>query len=146
MKLPGENEKNIITLIGANDMQTLTTASEKIIFSTTSVTKSETSLSAVSDGVKIGKNIKKVLVSGLISFAWNSPKEANLLPLIKRNNVEIFKVDGSKPVENYSVSIAITPFLVNVEEGDVISLAVYFSAANALVHGSRTYLTVEVVE
>lgn len=113
------------------------------------INSSSTRLTLVDNGIKIGKRVKKVLVSGQIAF-WRNDVDA----------IDYFEADINVNDKNitycthlnqqaFQVSAILTPILVEVKEGDVIRIFSnygYNTNKSFYLLENGTYLTVEVVE
>lgn len=104
-------------------------------------------LSYDNNGIKIGAGVQKVLISANGSIQYTA-SAGQYCVLIKKNDQSIANDNyrgNSLKHNNTQVasSCVISPFLLEVEEGDVISL--YKGGANCVVR-PETWLTVEVVE
>ncbi len=107
--------------------------------------KSNTSLLTLeNNGIKIGKGIKKILVSGNV---FGNAQEINTSYLwihIKKND-EIVCNALSNP-SSWFTSTVLSPNLIDVQEGDVITLWKEDDVATHIRSKAYTYLTVEVIE
>lgn len=100
-------------------------------------------LTLSSGGIKIGKSIKKILVSGNV-FVQAQKNDSYLWTSIRCNSTEV-----SLAIDNYNTYYASTshpPKLVSVKEGDIIYLWQISQAPGQIRSGYNTYLTVEVIE
>lgn len=94
-------------------------------------------------GIKIGKSIKQILVSGNV-FVQAQKNDSYLWTSIRCNSTEV-----SLAIDNYNIYYASTshsPKLVSVKEGDIIYLWQISQAPGQIRSGYNTYLTVEVIE
>lgn len=94
-------------------------------------------------GIKIGKSIKQILVSGNV-FVQAQKNDSYLWTSIRCNSTEV-----SLAIDNYNTYYASTshsPKLVSVKEGDIIYLWQISQAPGQIRSGYNTYLTVEVIE
>lgn len=100
-------------------------------------------LTLSSGGIKIGKGIEKILVSGNV-FVQAQKNDSYLWTSIRCNSTEV-----SLAIDNYNTYYASTshsPKLVSVKEGDIIYLWQISQAPGQIRSGYNTYLTVEVIE
>lgn len=107
-------------------------------------------LTLVNGSIRIGKNIKKVLVSANCfaigdsdDYLWTYIlKQPETVPLSNSNNISIALDNTSSRFGSTSHS----PVLVEVNEGDIICLYKMVNSTYTIRSGANTYLTVEVVE
>lgn len=97
-------------------------------------------------GIKIGKGVSKILVSGSIGM-WNSPASGEIGLQIYRNDNRVAMRFGNHSNEIFG--LVVSPTLVDVAEGDLINLR--FSSGSTGTHNFLTddkavHLTVEVIE
>ncbi len=109
-------------------------------------------LTATSNGgIKIGKGVSKVLVSGRMLIGTSSTAGNRHLRIVKNTYSNANTLAWAfEPIEATSQDvISITPTLGDVSEGDVLYLMYYTSDTNDAINGNdfgcRTALTVEVV-
>lgn len=97
-------------------------------------------------GIKIGKGVSKILVSGSVGM-WNSPASGEIGLQIYKNDTRVAMRFGNHSNEIFG--LVVSPTLVEVAEGDLIKLR--FSSASTGTHNFLTddkavNLTVQVVE
>lgn len=101
-------------------------------------------------GIRIGKGISKVLVSGNVFFQWTSANQNYIY-------MEIRKVSNGTPYDvsiaiqpqpfNYAyTSLSFSPYLEEVQEGDVFYIVSLEGKTGTYRGYQNTWLTVEVVE
>ena len=104
-------------------------------------------LTLLNNGIRIGKGISKVIVSGNIflkassnnSYLWTATKKVS----------SSGSYDIGVAIDNFNTYFASTchsPHVVDVVEGDVIKILKIDDASGTLRAGGNTYLTVEVIE
>ena len=111
-----------------------------------------TKLTLSNGSVKIGSGVSKVMVSGVLrGYFKNSTTTTNYEMGCRINkNTTIartveFIIDKNATIDAKLITVA--PFLLDVEENDVISIGIYSSTGNAVrKYLANSYLTVEVVE
>lgn len=111
--------------------------------SLTAINSNSNNLTLSNGGIKIGKGISCILVSGNV-FVQAEKNDSYLWTSIRCNSTEI-----SISIDNYNTYYASTthsPKVVNVQEGDIIYLWQISQAPGKLRSNQNTYLTVEVVE
>ena len=97
------------------------------------------------NGIKIGAGVQKVLISAQGSMQYTAPSGQYHI-MIHKNNEPLYNYRGNSLKSNNTQvpsSCVISPFLLEVTEGDIISL--YKGGTNCVVR-PETWLTVEVVE
>lgn len=132
-------EKNIITASFETPFVKKIASYEKMIF--TSEVKVGNKLSIENGNVVVGENISKVKVSANVGNAITSATK--LSSRILRNDTSITEGIVANPA--YYSTISISEKIINVSEGDVISLEVA-GAVGDKISWATTYLTVEVVD
>ena len=141
-------QKNIMTIY-SNERFTLTTQNK--LAGLTSYISVGDKLIYENSSIRIGKGVTKVLVSATFSY-WESTSYQQAQLIIEKNgtkyakrwfetydNEDVYKTDGAN----------VTPILMEVKEGDVISMSVYTGNVqdlSVLADEKGTFLTVEVVE
>ena len=143
-------EKSVITLSLHENLTVSTTNVYTKLNALKEDCKAGTALSTNNGGVVIGKGVRKVLVSGVMS----------VLASVKRNeHSRIIRVrDGQEEIISWNYngfeaqqlnSIVLTPVVFDVKENDIIYM-LYYSEKNDILQGNtfgkRTSITVEVVE
>ncbi len=107
--------------------------------------KSNTSLLTLeNNGIKIGKGIKRILVSGNVFGNAQGINTSYLWIYIKKND-EVVSNALSNP-SSWFTSTVLSPNLIDVQEGDVITLWKEDDVATHIRSKAYTYLTVEVIE
>lgn len=100
--------------------------------------------------IKIGSGISKVKISATVSTEWDSAPAPDSLIGIFRNGEIIARINGYKMDANKSTSISASPFVLDVQEGDVIHLSYFGTNANNKISGAPdyylTYMTVEEIK
>lgn len=137
-----EFAKNIITF-AKNNNQTLTAYNTATIQLNTIIAQVGNKLTTSGDGILIGQGVSKILVSGV---AWLKTEGYKTLKIYKDDEQVGYTIiqnseDWASPV--------IPPCLIDVEEGDLITLRTEVSVDGECLAGTygtaSTYLTVEVV-
>lgn len=141
-------DKNIMTIFSTSRFDI--SGSEKRLTQLTSEISVGDKLTLSDSSIKIGKGVKKVLVSATISW-WQSTSYYQTRIEIKNQlgNILARSWYETKSDQYTADSMHVTPFLTDVNEGDEISL--WFGNGNDLsvnILGDlrATFLTVEVVE
>ena len=141
-------DKNIMTIFSTSRFNI--SGSEKKLTQLTSKISVGDKLTFSNSSIKIGKGVKKVLVSATISW-WQSTLYYQTRIEIKNQlgNILARSWYETKSDRSTTDSMHVTPFLTDVNEGDEISL--WFSngsdlSCNILGDARSTFLTVEVVE
>jgi sporulation protein YlmC with PRC-barrel domain len=136
-------EKNIIT---ARLSSTTTIGNINIIpFDTVSSVGDKLTYNSTSNSIIIGSGITKVLVNANLQLQGSSPKDGYSAYLYKNGaavsyaRAFIYKTDAT----NIPNGCVISPILLDVKEGDSLSLYKYGSSGDVRI---ETYLTVEAVE
>lgn len=109
-----------------------------------SINSNDEALTLSNNGIKIGKGIKKILVSGNVFGNVQGINTNYLWIYIKKNN-EVVCNSLANP-SSWFTSTVISPRLVDVQEGDIITLYKEDDNATHIRPKAYTYLTVEVVE
>ncbi len=93
--------------------------------------------------IKIGKNIKRVLVNGNIGSSGSTTMFGLT---IYKNDTAVFNA-FIVPASGSSCSLSASPFVIDVEEGDTISMSLYINNTGSKTvlayDGTSTYLTVQ---
>lgn len=104
-------------------------------------------LTLINSGVKIGKNVSKVLISG---WGFNNQNESNLglvCGIIKNGSIVDKTTNWQQShSSNDNITMNISPTLVDVEEDDVINIALEINKTNNTYKFNRGGITVEVIE
>jgi hypothetical protein len=103
-------------------------------------------LSLSNNGVLIGSGVSKVLVSSNLKVISNTT--GNKHSRILKNGTTMCWTDSTSIKAGHEITINNTPVLIDVEQGDLITLA-YFVLTTDKISGGQytpTYLTVEVVQ
>ena len=103
-------------------------------------------LTLSNNGVRIGAGVSKVLVSSNLKVI--SRTTGNKHSRILKNGATLCWTDNTSIQSGHEITINNTPILVDVTQGDLITL-VYFVNSTDKISGGQytpTYLTVEVVE
>lgn len=141
-------ENNTITALLSSDLElTAGTTSTRLVLDES--TKIGSKLSLTNDGkVLIGEGISKVLVSGQVRITNNNETDLSAYNIYIYKNGSIV-VSGRGVVEaGKTDGLFQVPFLVEVGEGDLISMGVWKSSshlATLLSNYNSTFLTVEAV-
>ena len=141
--------KNIITTHLSQKYFDLSERDQTIPLDVSNVTGNKLSLN--NNAVKIGKGVSKVLISGIIFYEGYGTETAYLFPRIKINGTPIVKAIASRCVDTVRYqSVTFAPFLMSVNEGDLITLTSGDNSESTIRgydNGSLcTYMTVEVIE
>ena len=122
------------------------TTGGKLVLSESSSSGSSLSISE-DGGIKIGANISQVIVSAGTRITNNNESSASAYNLYIYKNSSIVVSGRVGRVESgITDGISISPFLLNVEEGDIIYLAFWKTSTHLAAIGSTyssTFLTVE---
>lgn len=103
-------------------------------------------LTLSNNGVLIGSGVSKVLVSSNLKVITNTT--GNKHSRICKNDTTMCWTNQTSIQSGHEITINNTPILINVSEGDLITLR-YFVLTNDRISGGQytpTYLTVEVIE
>lgn len=98
--------------------------------------------------IKVGPNIKKVLIGGAIFFEAFPVNEGYLFPAINKNGTAILHALGIRTGSEY-LSLAFPTQLRDVKEGDIIELNtgdVQGASCKVRLGQDSTYITIEAVE
>lgn len=136
------NNKRIIT-IGLSEAQSFSTTEEKINLNKV-INFIGTGLALSNKEITIGSGINNILISGqgiCNTFTTDGLRRI----IVKKNNVQIARA-MSYYTQNFENTISITPILISVEEGDVISFSM-LNQGNTTLYGANTdtYFTIEVI-
>ncbi len=103
-------------------------------------------LSLRDNGVLIGSGVSKVLVSGNLKVIANVV--GNKHSRICKNGTTVCWTNTTSIQAGHEVTINNTPILVDVTQGDLITLRYYIQTKDRISGGqyTPTYLTVEVIE
>ena len=114
----------------------------------TSLNTTGTKLSVTTDGVVIGAGVSKVLISatGTYKTLSNNTTYDRYIKL-KVNTTEVANTKAGNSLSSHPLSMSIAPFLVDVQQGDVIGFAIQ-GAENDVFYGTSvwTHICVEVIE
>lgn len=109
-----------------------------------------TKLTKSVNSIVIGAGVTKVLVSAQISLRWNSAITDDSVLTVMKNTSNIVGTIGTKPTNHTPQFLSVTNVLVDVVEGDILTLWYGTTSSVAIKYDGqafpRTYLTVEVVE
>lgn len=136
-------EKNIMT-IGLNNNTSSLGAVKKIPLNVlyNSIGKKLT-FDSSNNGIKIGSDVKKVVVSGQIQIQYSSAN-GQYSGKVYKNSTEINAAYTSQYKSGTSpITLNISPTLIDVEEDDVIYL--YLTFGTSIIR-PESYLTVEVID
>ena len=104
-------------------------------------------LSLSNNGIKIGKGISNVLVSGNVFLAANSNN--SYLWTATKKIASNGNYDIGIAIDNYNTYFASTshsPHIIDVKEGDIIKILKIDDNDGTIRANANTYLTVEVME
>lgn len=107
------------------------------------LTSSSPNLTLYNNGIKIGANIHKILVSANLFVACNNVNSGYTWTQIRKNGAAVSTALTGN--DEWFTSTAHTPKLIDVQENDVITLYKIDSNNNFVRAADYTYLTVEVV-
>ncbi len=145
-------ERSMITKSLAADATNLTTNTYRVLDLTNTTTAGTQLIPVAQGGIKIGKGVNKVQVSGRMSIEGSSSTDRRYIRIVLNNSTSS---SGNLAWASQTVTvgtietISITPILVDVKEGDVINLYYWTPKSSDTIKGgagSLTALTVEVVE
>ena len=139
------NDKNIIT-IKLEDSFDVTTGGVYTTVPMVLYNSTGSKLTLSNNGVLIGSGVSKVLVSSNLKVIANTT--GNKHSRILKNGATLCWTNSTSIQSGHEITINNTPILIDVEQGDLITL-VYFVNATDRISGGQytpTYLTVEVVE
>lgn len=139
-------QKNIMTIYSDNRFDMTT---QNKIDGLTSYVGIGDKLSYNNSSIKIGKGVSKVLVSATFSL-WKTDYANQAELMIKKNDVVYAKRWFETTTdENITDGANITPILMDVVEGDIITLWLYTGTVQnitVLADSKATFLTVEAIE
>lgn len=104
-------------------------------------------LTLLNNGIRIGKGISKVIVSGNVFLAASSNN--SYLWTVTKKVSSNGSWDIGVAIDNYNTYFASTchaPHIIDVVEGDVIKILKIDDASGTIRKDANTYLTVEVIE
>lgn len=144
--------KNIITAYLSQQYFDLSERDQTIPLAISNIAGDKLSLE--NNAVKIGKGVLKVLISAAVFYEGYGTETAYLFPRIKINGEDVAKQISSRCADTTRYqSVTFVPFLISVNEGDLIILSSGEISPNdrgtirGYDNGSLcTYITVEVVE
>lgn len=101
--------------------------------------------------IKIGAGVSKIKVNGNVTYRYDSGAIDVTGVYIKKNEETISQASTYKPDNNKPITASCSPFIVDVVEGDVISLYGYgTSSISTRIVGDEpsrvTFMTIEVIE
>lgn len=141
------NTRNVMTLYRSDRFSmNLSTSYQAVVIPMSEYIRSGDRLTYSNNGIKIGKGVSKVLVSGSIGM-WQSPASGEIGLQIYRNNTRVAMRFGNHSNEIFG--IVVVPTLVDVVEGDLIEMRFSSGATgthNFLTDDKAVHLTVDVVE
>ncbi len=141
-------DKNIMTIFSTSRFDI--SGTEKRLTKLTSEISVGDKLTLSNSSIKIGKGVKKVLVSATISWWMSTKYYQTRIEIRNQSNKILARAWYETREDQYTTdSMHVTPFLTEVNEGDEISL--WFGNGSDLSVGilgdaRSTFLTVEVVE
>ena len=112
-------------------------------FSVINSTSNKLTLSG--SGIRIGAGISKVLVSANVFFQWTSANQNYLYMAIRKGSNNVSISIQPQPFNNAYASLAFTPILVDVQEGDTFYIVSLEGKTGTFRAWENTWLTVEVV-
>lgn len=145
-------EKNILSAYNASVGEEVSAFGTTTIALDTVISSIGTKLTLSNGSVKIGSGVSKVMVSGVLrGYFKNNNTTTNYEVGCRINkNTTIaraveFIIDKNATINAKLITVA--PFLLDVEENDVISIGIYSSTGNAVrKYLANSYLTIEVIE
>ncbi len=132
------NEKTQRNVLTANITSTTTSAGVQTTLSVKEQCKVGNKLSIVNGRIKIGAGVSKALISAKALI--DTTTLTNNFLYILQNDVIINRADGYGMYE----TLSLPPFLVNVEENDMFTIAMN-TGTNANVYDG-SYITIEIME
>ena len=98
-------------------------------------------------GIRIGTGINKVLVSGNVFFQFDGATDQSYLWMAIRKGSNNVSTAIGPWVKTYSfISLALTPTLVDVQEGDTFYIVSLEGKSGTYRSGVNSYLTIQVIE
>ena len=145
-------EKNILSAYNASVGEEVSAFGTTTIALDTVISSIGTKLTLSNGSVKIGSGVSKVMVSGVLRGYFknnNSTTNYEVGCRINKNTTIAraleFIIDKNTTINAKLITVA--PFLLDVEENDVISIGIYSSSGNAVrKYLENSYLTIEVIE
>lgn len=140
------NRLNIITVWNsAADVTYPSNGENELIFNSSE--KVGEKLLLENNKIKINGNLKKIKVSAIVTFVWNSPASVDSNIYITKNGEKILRTVANKPDASRSINEIIPPNLIDVQDGDLIGVSINTGVANSKVYTNlkSTSLTVEAI-
>ena len=147
-----DSARTILSAYNASSGEEVSAFGTTTIALDTVISSIGTKLTLSNGSVKIGSGVSKVMVSGVLRGYFknnNTTTNYEMGCRINKNTtiaraVE-FIIDKNATINAKLITVA--PFLLDVEENDVISLGIYSSTGNAVrKYLANSYLTIEVIE
>ncbi len=154
MALPNyEKEVNLRNVIsaGLSANATLTLTGENKIELNKIICQLGNGFSLKDGKIYVGKGIKKVLVSGSVCFNFANSRETMAYNIdIYQNTAEVLTALNSSEITSLNGTnrtVAISPVLLNVKEGDYFQFNCYASKNDTISsYTNRTKITIQAVE
>lgn len=144
--------RNILSAYNTLDGETISAFGSTNVNLNSILSSTEETLTLSNGSVKIGSCVSKVLISGVLRgyFKNNSTSNDYEVGCRINKNTSIARTIDFMIEKNTTKSvelITVAPFLLDVEENDVISLGIYSSTGNvSRQYLKNSYLTIEVIE
>lgn len=132
--------RNVMTAFLTTDF-TVATANSYLKLGLNSSIGSGNLLTFTGNGIKIGAGISKVLVSANVQLVPKTTGRVNHIRIVRNSDTGKSVAWGHKNASYMSdTQITIAPVLVNVSEGDILTI-MYYTAKNDVIHGHSTLPT-----
>lgn len=144
--------RNILSAYNTLDGETISAFGSTNVNLNSILSSTEETLTLSNGSVKIGSCVSKVLISGVLRGYFQNNNTSNDYEVGCRinKNTSIARTIEFMIEKNTTKSvelITVAPFLLDVEENDVISLGIYSSTGNvSRQYLKNSYLTIEVIE
>ena len=119
-KIPRYEKENVTFTIENTDEINFTNSYKKFPFDTTTNPNSKKFILQSDGSVKIGKGISKILVSGSTSLSAINESQIRRFSIFKNDSI----VNRTQMSYNYYHSFSLSPKIIDVVEGDVISMQI----------------------
>ena len=142
--IPRYEKENVTFTVENTDEINFTNSYKKFPFDTTTNPTSKKFILQSDGSVKIGKGISKVLVSGATSLSAAFEQQIRRLSIFKNNII----VDRTQMSYNGYQSFSLVPKIIDVVEGDVISMQISGSnnpSGTASCSNEITFMTLQEV-
>ena len=148
--------KSVITAGPNTELTSITTIDQIIPLTSSTIVGDKLQISATNNGIKVGNGVSKVKISANVFYQDYNSSVAYLFPSVMINDnrvaMSISSRDRGTNTTSYQ-SVTIPPFIIGVNENDVIKLTSgeISPTQEGNIRGLRlgvlnTYITVEVIE